>query len=307
MSFNINQAIARNSYWSHHLGWDMYYPQILRLFHTAPQNTQQFAIAVAQWQHFHRPGLEVDGIIGPTTWNIIRQDIGITTTPSVGSSQGDGRASEHHTIVVRGHTVDFYVYVNVPNSREKIRQLTRFFMRLPDQHLALLYPIFIMKKKPGGRRGGGTWRPGEVPGSFTRTPHAQNTGIPSDDIKRLVVNQGKGLIGLSKDRWERPMGRLSFTVFHEIGHCVDYSFQPNGLVPPGARHTDYAGMETNRCGAGNRMVRRAVEAYARYICSPSRIYHTVPPSESNAQVNRRLISTLRRSPAFHSVPTAWQP
>jgi len=126
-----------------------------------------------------------------------------------------------------------------------------------------------------------------------------NTGIPDNDMQRLVVDRGKGLIGLSKDRWERPIRRLKFTVFHEIGHCIDFFL---GLIPRGATEEDFAEMETNRCGAGSLMSRRAVEAFARSICSPNQIYHTLPSSETRAVANQRLISSLYRSPAFRSVP-----
>lgn len=211
---------------------------------------------------------------------------------------------EHYSLNIRGYTVDFHVYVTVPNSDVKVQQLQRFFARMPDQHLAVLYPIFVMERKPGGRAGGGTWPPGLVRSQVMGAGHARNTGIPDADVERLVVSRASGMIGLSRDRWERPIARLPFTVFHEVGHCVDIAL---GLVPGGATEADFAGMATDRCGAGNMMARRVVEAYARCICSPNAIYHTLPPRETPASANQRLLGALRRSAAFRTVPAAWQP
>jgi hypothetical protein len=135
----------------------------------------------------------------------------------------------------------------------------------------------------------------------------RNTGIPAQDVDAIAVRKNLGVIGLSLDRWRRPMGRLEFTLFHEIGHCVDYAFRPGGLVPSGATAVDFPGMETNRCGAGSMMVRRAAEAYARYMLRPHRIFHTQPGAMSAARANRRIIETLRRSAAFSSVPASWEP
>jgi hypothetical protein len=204
--------------------------------------------------------------------------------------------------------IEFHVYVSVPGSQEKVRQLERFFSRLPDQHLRVLYPIFVMERKPGGLAGGGTWPPGAaIEGEVMGAARSRNTGVPDADIERWVVSRRTGLIGLSKDRWERPLGRLEFSVFHEVGHCVDVSLR-SGLVPSGATEADFAGMETDRCGQGSLMVRRAVEAYARYIClGGSRVYHFLPPSETQQHANQRLINALRRSDAFRSVPATWRP
>lgn len=210
---------------------------------------------------------------------------------------------EHHSVNVRGRTLDFHIYVDVPNSVEKIRQLERFLNRLPDAHLALVYPIFVMERKPAGRLGGGTWTPGQVRTEFMG--HTRNTAIPDADVELYAATRGTGIIGLSRDRWLRPMGRLEFTLFHEIGHCIDFQL---GLVPPGATAASFEGMMTNRCGAGGMIVRRAVEAYARYICAPSRVYHSPLPAAANpATINSGLIATLRSSPAFRNVPSTWQP
>jgi hypothetical protein len=94
---------------------------------------------------------------------------------------------EQYVAKVRGHAVAFYSYLDSPGFMSKVRQLERFFERLPDRHLAALYPIFAMEKKPGGRLGGGTWRPDEVRGNFSRPGHERNTGIPFAEFERLVL------------------------------------------------------------------------------------------------------------------------
>ncbi len=211
---------------------------------------------------------------------------------------------EHHTLTIRGHPISFHIYVENARSEAKVHDLERFLARLPDQHLALLYPIFIMNKKPGGRNGGGTWPPELVAASFSTTAQMRNTGVPYEDIEQYAVTPGLGVIGLSKDRWERPMGRLEFTLLHEVGHVIHLRL---GLIPARATAADFAGMNTNRCGDGNMMARRVVECYARYICRPSAVYHEVPEGERAAAVNARLIRHLRSAPAFHDVPASWNP
>jgi len=52
---------------------------------------------------------------------------------------------------------------------------------------------------------------------------------------------------------------------------------------------------------------RLVEAYARMICRPARVFHNRPLRESAAHANERLIDALRRSPAFRDVPESWEP
>ena len=191
-------------------------------------------------------------------------------------------------------------------SEAKVEALRPFFERMPDAHLAVVFPIFIMRRKPGGALGGGTWPRHAIRSDVMGPAHSDNSGVPDDEIKRWIELRGRGLIGLSRDRWERPAGSREFSVLHEVGHCIDV--QLGGLVPAGATGADFAGMETDRCGAGGALtVRQAVEVYARWMCSPSRVYHFVPPGDSSAAANDRLKRLLRRSAAFRSVPTTWPP
>ena len=83
---------------------------------------------------------------------------------------------EHFNLKIRGYGVDFHVYIPSPAARAKVAVLESFFHRLPDQHLAVLYPIFVMVRKPGGRAGGGTWPPRIVRTHFMGRAHALNTG-----------------------------------------------------------------------------------------------------------------------------------
>jgi hypothetical protein len=213
---------------------------------------------------------------------------------------------EHFSLTIRGRQIDFHIYVNVSGSAGKVRQLEPYFLRLPDQHLAVLYPVvFVMHHKPGGRDGGGTWRANEVPVQVMGAAHSANTLVPDADIQRWVVARHIGMIGLSQDRWERPIGRLVGSMFHEVAHCIHYEL--GGLVFAGASAADFPGMATDRCDVADLLVRQATEAYARYVYSPGAIYHTLPPGQSPSAVNSRLIASLRRAPAFRTVPASGVP
>ncbi len=212
--------------------------------------------------------------------------------------------AEHHSVTIRRTTIAFHIYVTHPQSAAKVTALQPFLARLPDEHLSLLYPIFVMNHKPRGGNGGGTWPLAEVSSSFTHTDQINNTGIPLVDIQTYVLTPAQGIIGLTRDRWERPMGYLEFSLLHEVAHVINLRL---GLVPHGATDATFAGMNTNRCGDGNMIVRRAVECYARYICRPSAVYHELPEGETAAQANSRLIRALRSSPAFQHVPETWRP
>jgi hypothetical protein len=221
------------------------------------------------------------------------------------TSRGVLVVSEHHKIRIRGYTVVFHAYTSAPDLAARVARLAPFFSRLPDAHLAVLYPIFIMLNKPGGRAGGGTWPSGIVAANFMGAAQSANTGIPPADIKLHALSRRQGIIGLSEDRWGRPMGRLEFTVMHEVGHCVHNAL--GGVIPTSGSPPDFRGMRTDRCGASDLTERRAVEAYARYICRPHGIAHDPVPGETDAETNRRLIGELRRSPAFLTVPASWRP
>jgi hypothetical protein len=215
---------------------------------------------------------------------------------------------EYVNLKVAPYPVDIYIYVNSPNARGKAEQLGIFFGRLPADHLRVLYPIIVMNKKPGGLNGGGTWTAPEVPSNFRAAGHERNTGVPNADVQRIFTQHGsRGLIGISKDRWDRPVERLKFTVMHEVGHCVHNSFRPGGLLASGVRVADLEGMLTTKCGAGDPLERRIVEVYNNYICGSPRISHVPVPRESQQATNSRLIGHLRRSPAFRNVPERWRP
>jgi hypothetical protein len=211
--------------------------------------------------------------------------------------------AEHLTLDVRGHTVAFHIYIDVAGSADKVSHLERFFQRLPDEHLAVLYPIFVIQVKPGGGNSGGTWRPGEVRSQFIGRPN--RTGVPDEDVMSLVVGPGTGMIGLPRARWEKPLARLPYSVFHEVAHCIDVSL---GLVPGGATEADFAGISPRRCGAPSLVTRRVIEAYARYICNPNMVLsETLETGETPVAATARIIGHLRRSRAFNRVTSAWRP
>jgi hypothetical protein len=60
------------------------------------------------------------------------------------------------------------------------------------------------------------------------------------------------------------------------------------------------------CGAATPRARQAVEVYARAIYRPGGVYHELPPGDSPAAANTRLLDAIRRAPAFHGIG-AWPP
>ena len=212
----------------------------------------------------------------------------------------------HVPLLVHGVTIDTYIFLDAPVSElnSKATGLAAFLFRMPPRHVQMAlanYRIFVIKDKPARGHGGGTWRPGEVRDAFWNKIAV--TGVSNEDIQSLVLDAGKGLIGIPQDRWHRSLNLLKFTVLHEAGHTVDYAL---GLTPAGVSVNDYRGV-TPACGAGSLVARRAVEAYARYVLVPSRICRDIVPGEAARECNRRIISLLRRSPAFVSVPPSWTP
>jgi len=208
---------------------------------------------------------------------------------------------EHLRLPVRGHAIDFYNFIASPGWEAKARGLARVFGRMPPHHLAVVFPIFIIEHKPARGPGGGTWRAHEVASMFAG--HEHNTGAPDADVKRLVMTPGLGLIGIPRDRWRNALPDLEYTVMHEVGHSVDIKL---GLKAPRAREQDFVGVRPT-CGAGDRLTRRAVEAYARFIVSPARVCRDPVPERDLAAGNRRVIEHLRASPAFRRLPHGWMP
>jgi len=299
---DVAHAVQQNAYWSRQLGWSPHYSRIATLFPVAPANAVEFAHAVAQWQRFHRPPLEADGIIDPRTWYAMQQDLGMPAVPM----SPPPALPLHYVLSVRGYTVNFWVFILAAGSEQKVRQLGRFFSRLPDAHLAVLWPIYVIADRPRGGSGGGTWRAGDEVARFLGKQRV--TGVP-DDYIRTLIRAERGVMGIPRDRWRRGVSQgahpLEFTVIHEVGHCVDYQMD---LTARGATERDFAGIEPICGGVG--VTRRAVEAYARYICKdsdPAMINDPVLLGESPAQAATRVIAKLRSPPAFRSVPDTWRP
>ena len=210
--------------------------------------------------------------------------------------------AETHSFEIAGATITFHVYLDQPDTASKIEELRPYFARMPDTHLRLLWPIFVVDHKPGGGPGGGTWAPDEVRSMFMGEAHSRRTGVPDADVETLVLANRSGMMAIPRDRWMRRINRLRTTVMHEVAHCVDFQL---GLVPRGADAEDFPGMGTDRCGAGGHMSRRAVEAYARALYQPWRIYHSREPSQSAHDLNQRNLETVRRAPAFTGVSGSW--
>lgn len=207
----------------------------------------------------------------------------------------------HFRLQVHGAPIDFYDFINAPDFEGKARGLEPFFNRMPSGHVRSVFPsylIFVIRAKPRGGSGGGTWLPRQVRRAFEGREAV--TGVSDADLQALVLAPGKALIGIPQDRWSRPVRSMKVTVFHEVGHAVDYSLN---LSPPGATANDFRGVRPV-CGGGNTLKRYVVEAYARLIYAPARICRDVEQG-AMAACSRRVSNLLRRSPAFSAVPEAW--
>ena len=210
----------------------------------------------------------------------------------------------HVPLPVHEHKAHFFVFLRSGGHEGKARELGPILSRMPPEHAEVFrrYLIFVIRQKPGGGPGGGTWRPTEVFPAFRG--RERRTGVSDEDLMRLVVSPERGLIGIPEDRWSRPVNLLKFTVLHEIGHAVDYCWN---LSAPGAVERDYRGVRP-ACGGSDPVKRRVVEAYARWILGSPSICRD-PVDENAAAANQRIIGLLRRSPALvsRSVPPDWHP
>jgi hypothetical protein len=217
---------------------------------------------------------------------------------------------QHFELNVAGVRIDFHICIDDPLALDRIRELEPYFYKLPRQHLVAIYPIFVINLKPGGDPSGGTWKPEQVHGDFTRPEQIANTHVPLAKIKAHAISQNRGVIGIPRNRWERPIestrdipGR-HITVMHEVAHSIDFSL---GLSPRGATEAVYDGIVVGReCNARPELARRAAVAYRRFIMRIP-LCDVPLPGELQAAGNARLIRVLRSSPAFASVPLTWNP
>ncbi len=199
----------------------------------------------------------------------------------------------HVPLRVRGAVINFYIFIDVPDPSIKINSFIRYFERMPDEHLSVVYPIFVIDHNPNGGSGGGTIRRSRV-ANFKGPRRERLTLVPDAMVDSLVIERGLGLISIPRNRWERPAGRLVSTVLHEVGHSVDYEL---GLTPS-SRFTvqDVIGVSPT-CGGGasGSILRHMVEAYARYIVNPRRI------CRDSRSTHQQAIDALRSTRAFRQM------
>lgn len=203
-----------------------------------------------------------------------------------------------HTIILTGGIVFVYDFLESRFTTDNLTTLERYLQRMPHTHQHVIYPIFLLERKPGGGLNGGTWRPNIVQSSFAGRERV--TGVPDAEVRRIVPD-GEGLIGIPRNRWEgrTPMS----TVFHEIAHSVDIELS---LTPSWLRPSHLAGV-LPICGGSPPIVKYAVEAYARWIVTPSQVCRAVPVGESQAEADNRVFAALAETPAFRMVPPTWDP
>ncbi|MEO1396212.1 MAG: hypothetical protein AAFV90_25215 [Cyanobacteria bacterium J06634_5] len=194
---------------------------------------------------------------------------------------------------------DIRVYSEVPDLETRLNTTSNNLNRLPQSHLDVVDPIFIVDRLPGGRRtGGGYYSPAEVRSAWLGKEH--RTGVSDEDIHDYVLSQpDTGLIAITKAAFENRI--YQFTVFHEIAHSVDHHL---GIVPAGSSVSDFAGVRYQHPRVGE----YAAETYARFMLVPNRICRdgSIPANETQSICSQRLTNVLMNSPAFWNVPISFR-
>lgn len=194
-----------------------------------------------------------------------------------------------------GRIIPLHVYGRTAADVTRVKiaagQVEVSLRRMPALHVAVLDPIFVVDRRPGGvERDGGYWRPTETAQWLGRD---RNTGVPDADVQRYVRDLGnRGIIAMTAIAWASPT--FLHALFHEIAHSVDAHLD---IKPPGARVEDFAGVPN----PGRKNVGEfAAQAYQRWILG--RTVCTAGPT-----CTASIIAMLRRSPTFASLPQNWRP
>lgn len=216
--------------------------------------------------------------------------------------------ARHTTMTFGPVVVHFFVYNSLADNETRIEEMKRFFERMPPQHLPAIYPILLIENHPTrevGEGGGGT----PTSGTGDLTPfyrHGDRTTVPREDAEEIVREVGgghrlQGLHYIPVNRWRRDdRDRRALTLFHEIGHGVDYEMRLTSATGGvSLTEADFPGpLNARECGGLYPEKKRAAIYYSHLIVSG----RPFPGHGANA---RATLATFRRTLAFREVPASW--
>lgn len=214
--------------------------------------------------------------------------------------------ARHLTLDVGGTTIHFFNYNSLADNAERVDAMRMYFERMPVAHLAAVYPVLLIGLHPtrgvgdhaGTSGGGGTPRPSELRGLRR---NSARTGAPEADVDEIIAELSGGhrlhtVHFIPEHKWAREEGPRAFTLFHEVGHGVDYELhltRARGGVALTVE--DFPGdINLAECGgsASYEQSKRAAISYSHAIVR-------------QRVASRTIIESFRRSLAFRGVPDAW--
>jgi hypothetical protein len=219
-------------------------------------------------------------------------------------------------VAIHGVKVTFYAFndVTIEDARAKAEMARTYLTSMPREHLAVVFPIlFIPGQLPSTGGGGGT--PDQPDVLIQR--RTSDIGATTEALQDLLQKHNAGR-RRSTFHWIPPhvysdAGRLPFTVAHEAIHGVDINLRlrvRRQITPELATRFSVARGPTRAfteedlparlpgqaCGAGTAAIRISVNAYLSLISGMR---------GAGSDARRQIVSSLRLSQAFETVPDSW--
>lgn len=130
--FDVSKAIKLNAIYSQSLGWNKYYYEINKLLlpFSGQMNIslgdEAFTRSVASWQHQHGfSPKDSDGIIGPSTWNLMQSFISGRTSTHIQPNSITGSGSATGLTFTKYHLSTSQIVIQKKNNEKKYAEIRR--------------------------------------------------------------------------------------------------------------------------------------------------------------------------------------
>jgi hypothetical protein len=210
--------------------------------------------------------------------------------------------------------INFFAFNDRPLEETSMRldEMRPYFARIHPNQIIGIAPIFLLKERPLGGHGGGTYP--DISNLRARNPandpaRGEAWGAPIEVLERVVESYGRTGSG-SRSLHVIPLadwvqaGRAA-TVMHECAHGIDNRcflhrrYASGDPLRPGANFAvgDFPdSLPGQACGHGSPLNRRVVNAFVsmtmgfRGVATPTK---------------RNIVARFRDSHAFNGVPESW--